>query len=145
MAHVRESITAAAAAAISGLPTTGARVFRSKVVEWQPNELPGWNVAAGDEEIERRSGNLDRTVQLIFQGVVRQPTGLAAEQQLHTMLAELEVALTNLAGVQWLELLGVGDHETETDEADQVLMSITVVYLAHYGTAWGAPESALPN
>lgn len=66
MAHVRKQIRVAAAAAVTGLPTTGSRVFPNRIYNLEAVNLPALAVYTLEEGSERvaMGGRLQRTLQL---------------------------------------------------------------------------------
>lgn len=100
MAHARTAIRAAIVTALTGLTTTGARVFGERTYPKSDANLPCLQVMTGDEPeiIEGLSATpiLERRMQLLVRCVAKanMPT---LDTTLDNMLAEVEVAM-NSAG-----------------------------------------------
>jgi hypothetical protein len=62
MPHLRKTIREAIAAALTGLPTSGARVFTSRDYPLAPNELPGLKINTGAEASRPLSAGYPRVM-----------------------------------------------------------------------------------
>lgn len=143
--HVAEQIVAAAKTALTGLTTTGANVFDSRVYPVKEADCPCLLVDQGDEqsstdEMWGLSRTLRRNLQLLVVAKVVQNTSYRT--LVNTIRKEVEVALAaGLAGAKWvqpqsclIELSG---------EAEKPIASATMTFLCPYFTALGAPDVAL--
>jgi hypothetical protein len=144
--HVSEQIVAAAALALTGLTTTGANVFDSRVYPVQSAQLPALLVDQGDEasspgELWGFSRALERTMQLLVVAKVEQNTSYRT--LVNTIRKEVEVALAaaSLPGAKWvqpasclIELAG---------EGEKPIASATMTFEVMYLAALGAPDVAL--
>ena len=93
--HVRQQIREAAAALLTGLVTTGPRVFQSRIYVMGDADLPGLNIMTNDELVNASSiGSpvlLDRQINMVIQAVAKQTNNL--DDVLDTMCKEVEAAL----------------------------------------------------
>ena len=143
MTHVRQSIRDDAVAAITGLTTTGANAFATRIKPTEQAKLPCWIVYTNAEEIERVSmdGLQQRSMQLLFEGVASDLSDI--DDTLDTMLEELEEALT-LTDLPEAKTLDLSEIEIEfSDEGDAPFGRISVLYVVTYHTNEGAPSVAL--
>jgi len=152
MTHVRQQIREAITTAITGLATTGSRVWDSRLPAepLQQNQIPAWIVApfAGEgEELERDAmspaAEDSRLFALPIIGIATGATGKAIADTLDTMAAELEAAIAAvaLAGVTF-RLLST-EFDSDTEPAERLEGSITLTYAAYYFTVNGAAELAI--
>ena len=95
MAHIRKQVRDAVAARITGLPTTGANVFKSRVDPLPDSSLPALRVYTIRDEAERltqgTAPRVERQIQVVIEGVVKISTDL--EDALDLIGVEVEVAL----------------------------------------------------
>lgn len=149
MSHVRTQIRTAAAAALGGLTTTGAKVFKSRVRPVDDDELPCLLVHCDDEPgIDQITvGNpsrLSRPLELVVRGLVKKT--IALDDELDKIANEVEVAIAaniTLGGLVregvWLKSVGV----TMNEEMEKPCGEIVMVFSATYSTNSNAPEVAL--
>jgi hypothetical protein len=91
MAHVRQQIREALATLLIGLPTTASRVYKSRSVALQQNELPAIIVSTGSEEIEPmdiHGIHLQRTLQINI--VLKAEVNTNIDNKLDQMALEVE-------------------------------------------------------
>jgi len=148
-AHVREQIASAAVTALTGLATTGARVFRDRDTEASPleaAELPALVIEDdGDpaEIVSLGQGRvLERRMRLTVTAHVKALSGYSAA--LNEILKEVEVALAGaaLGGAKYAALAEVGARElSEAGDAPAVRQAFVFEFL--YYTAHNAPDVAL--
>lgn len=137
MPHARQTIREAAASKVTGLTTTGANVFQSRMVP-QSTALPCLLVMTDAEEIapgafERQ---LERRLTLTVVGVAK--AGATLDDNLDTIAAEVETAL----GSDYrYELTGIDVDFDETLE--KPAGRITLTYGYRYFTNAGAPGTVL--
>ena len=148
MTHVRQQIREVVTAAVTGLSTTGARVFQSRVYPLEEADLPGLLVYSQSEPAAPATINtprfLDRTYTLIVQAVAA--ATLALDDELDAICQEVEAALANplaslLSLARVITLTG-----TEFDlqgTAEQPVGTATMTFEVAYSTAEGAPDTAL--
>lgn len=143
--HIRKQIRTAAVAALTGLATTGANVFSSRVYPLQDAELPALRISNPAEAIEPASMGganryLERSLTLEVQACVKQVTGY--EDVVDQIAKEVEVALANnntLGNLaKWIVPRGI---ETElTGEGDKPISVATLRFEVLYYTALNAPD-----
>lgn len=137
--HVRQQIREAAAGFLTGLPTTGAHVYQSRIRVFADADLPGLNVMTNDELVSASSVGfpplLDRQINMVVQAVAKQNDNL--DDMLDTMCKEVEAALNasvaaNTFGgiakhtvLSSIEIDMNGDGETKVGIAN---MNFTVTY-----------------
>ena len=146
--HVRKQIRDAAVATLTGLATTGARVYASRVYPLQDADLPALRVDIGVEEVSSDSfiqnRTLDRRLQLLVQGCVKQTS--TYNDTLDQVIKEVEVALSTLAaqtmgGAEHVQLIGI--NVTLEGEGDRPIAVGTMIFEVLYFTALAAPDVAL--
>jgi hypothetical protein len=145
--HVAEQIVAAAVTALTGLTTTGARVFDSRVYPVKETDCPCLLIDQGDESIAGGelfgfSRSVERTLELLVIAKVEQNTSYRT--LVNTIRKEVEVALAAnqaIGGAKWvqpasclIELSG---------EGEKPIASGTMTFEVHYITALNAPDAAL--
>lgn len=146
--HLRRQIREAVATAVTGLTTTGARVFQSRVYPLQDAELPALLVYSRSERSEpitiHPSRVIQRELQLEIVAVAKATADL--DDTLDGICKEVEVALAMpLAGIaslaRTIALLGTeidmqGTSEKPTGRA-------TLTYQIDYFNQENAPDVAL--
>lgn len=139
--HARQAIREAAVTALTGLTTTGSRVYDSRIFPLSEASLPCITVYTADESIEPQAigGLMSRQMDLVVRGYARALTGV--EDVLDSIAEDVETALTSIAGVKYLVLRTI---ETELDgEGDMPIAAITLTFTAEYYTDAGAPGTAI--
>lgn len=147
--HLRQQIREAVATAVTGLTTTGSRVFQSRVYPAQTSELPCLLIftrseAAAPTTIHAPKG-LERTLQLEIVAVAKAVSDL--DDTLDGICKEVEIAVEtwSIAGLGGLadsinlvstefDLQGTGEKPTGT---------ATLTYELSYFTQANAPDVAL--
>jgi len=151
--HVREQIAAAVLAAVTGLASTAARVWRDRDTTERPlqsgatpTELPGLTVDDdGDpsEIVTLGVGRiLERRMRVRISAHVKSASGYSSA--LNQILKELEVALAaaSLGGAKSANLIEVGERETAEGGETPVVRQAFVFELLYY-TTHSAPDVAL--
>lgn len=144
--HVRKQIRNAAKAALQGLPTTGDRVYISRVYPLQQSQLPGLLVYTPSEDSGREDSPTEtmRDVQLQVHGLVRLTENL--ENELDDIAFEVEQALDELGNINGLCKIYHGIQGTIStlagDEVDQPHGAIALEFLYTYRTRAGTPDIA---
>jgi len=148
--HVREQITAAAVAALTGLATTGARVFRDRDTAERPlqpdAEVPGLVIEDDGDPAERITIDvariLERTMRLRVMAHVKKVAGYSAE--MNQILKEVEIAMdaATLTGAKDVVLAEVGARET-AEGAEKPTVRQAFEFQILYYTAAGAPDVAI--
>lgn len=141
--HLRRQIREAIASAITGLATTGSRVFQARVYPLESADLPGLLVSTLAETSERATlpapGLMVRTLRL---QVVAIASGVSdVDDTLDQICKEVEIALampcTALAGIAKTITLASTDIEltgTSSRPVGQAAMTYEVVYVAAENT-----------
>lgn len=136
MAHARQTIRESAATLLTGLTSTGSRVFQSRIVP--QTTLPCLLVMTDAEEIAPGAfeKQLERRLTLTVVGVAK--AGATIDDNLDTIAAEVETAL----GSDYrYELTGIDVDFDETLE--KPAGRITLTYGYRYFTNAGAPGTVL--
>lgn len=142
--HIREAIRTEAAAAITGLTTTGARVYVGRAYAIDELELPCWVVTWSEEsaELEGMGGLYGRTLRLELWGFAREPSGQILEATLDLMAEELETALGahSWTNARDATLTGTTFEMAPVEQTDQVIGGLQVTYDVDYDSL-GAPSA----
>ena len=143
--HVRKQIRVAAVTALTGLATTAARVFASRVYPLQDTELPALRVSNPDEAIDSESMGganryLRRALTLEVQACVKQVSGY--EDLVDQIAKEVETALANdntLGNLaKWIVPRAI---DTElAGEGEKPIAVATLRFEIVYYTALNAPD-----
>lgn len=146
MAHVRRQIREAAATALTGLTTTGARVFQSRIHPLRDADLPCLLISTDDEQVQQENmvagGELTRELTLTVRGVAKATADL--DDTLDGIAEQVEPVLNgatlgNLA--KNCQLAGI---KAEMDEAlEKPVGIITLEYRILYFTTPASPGTAL--
>lgn len=137
MAHARQTIREAAATLLTGLTTTGSRVFQSRAV---PQEsLPCLLIKTPNEEaVPGTIGNLvERHLNLIVTGYAKQSA--TVDDVLDTIAAEVETAM---AGFSYRNEYKSTDSDFE-ERLEKPVGFIEITFVVTYLTATGTPGTPL--
>jgi hypothetical protein len=145
--HLRRQIREAVATAVTGLTTTGARVFQSRVYPVQTSELPCLLIATRGETSAPATVHsprvIDRTVQLEVTAIAKASADL--DDVLDGICKEVETALampvTGLASLARSIALASSDFELR-GEAEKPTGSATLVFEINYFNLENAPDVA---
>lgn len=145
--HVRNQIREAAAAALTGLATTGANVFQSRVYPLQDAELPGLRIYTDEESIEYDDAGIDnvleRTLSLVVEACAKANTDL--DDTLDLILKEVEIALAGaqtLGGLcKYVELESIANELS--GEGEKVTGVGRFTFRVAYYTKQSTPDIAL--
>ena len=145
--HLRRQIREAIATAVTGLSSTGARVFQSRVYPLETTDLPGLLIYTGNEIVAVTTIHgpavLDRTLTIRVVGVVRTTADL--DDALDQIAKEVEVAVAgmSLAGLaESIALTEIQEPEL-TGTSEQPTGQITMSFEVNYFTEVNAPDVAL--
>lgn len=145
--HLRKQIREAAATALTGLATTGSRVFASRARPLQASDLPALRVYCDDESIEHVSTGperlRERRVDLIVEACAQANADL--DDTLDQVAKEVEQALdaNNSLGVG-VKFIEPRDITAEfMGEGETTIGVARMRFEAVYYTAKGAPDVAL--
>jgi len=151
MTHVREQIRTRAVSVLTGLATTGANVFPSRVHPFHKDgtELPGLAVYTMSEEIENEEGDAlshiqNRSVLLTVEGYVSTQDPEALEKLLDDIAEEVETAIF---ADQFFTGLAIGTDLMGTEsglseEAEKPVGVIILIFRVIYLTNEGEPGTA---
>ena len=149
MAHVRDQLVAAVVARLTGLATTGARVYaeRPEAYALQESDLPCLLVYDDGEQavdLVLATRIVERTVALRVEGVAKAASGLSAT--LRTICSEVETALGSAVTVDG-RAVDVFYRRTEAiapdAESDRPVGRVVLSFEAQLATAAAAPDALL--
>lgn len=143
MTHARRSIREAVATAVTGLTTTGSRVFQSRM---RPQEaLPALLVSTGSEEIEGSLGTvLTRSLEIEIIGVAMAASDV--DDTLDAIAEEVESAVQaagTLGGLVDAPPVLTRIRTDFDDSLEQPVGQISLTYACTYFTNAGAPGTTL--
>ncbi len=145
MSHARQQIRDAFVTAVTGLTTTGARVYSSRLYPLADENLPGLNVLKGLEYIDEEEGKLAdlqfRKMEILVSGYDKLISGLP--DQLDTIAAEVETAVfnTDFTNISTIDLIST--EIEQADGAEKPVGQIILTFSVQYMTALGAPTVKL--
>lgn len=151
MSHVREQLIAAVVTRVTGLTTTGSRVYAQRPVEdtLTPAEIGAGALRVFDDgdEVEA-DGEFDavyqrRRTRVVVDAVAKQNSGLAA--QLRTICAEAETALGTALTVtgKSVQLFYQGCEMSDSAEGETVVGQARMRFDAILYTTAAAPETLI--
>jgi len=146
MSHVRRQIREAAAAAVTGLATTGSKVFQSRIYPLRDADLPCLLISTDDEQIESDNVTDDRpqrrTLTLTIKGVAKATADL--DDTLDAIAEQVEpVLIGNLLGNKLKDCTLSSIHIDLDDSLDKPVGIITLQFQTIYFTSPAAPGTAL--
>lgn len=147
MSHVRQQIRDAVITALTGLATTGARVYGSRLYALKDTDLPALLINTEDESIEAVGVDepqwLIRSLLLTVRGVAQQTADL--DDKLDTIAAEVETVLGANAPLGALaNIVGLESIDTKMEsKLEKPVGIIEMNYRITYTTAANAPQVAL--
>ena len=145
--HLRRQIREAVATAVTGLTTTGARVFQSRVYPLERTDLPGLLIYTADETVEpstiHEPAIIERTLRLRIVGVAKAVDDL--DDVLDQIVKEVEIAIAGMSLTSLAEYVALSDiAEPEyAREVERPTGRVTMTFEAKYFTAANAPDVAL--
>lgn len=144
MAHVREQIRSAVVTAVSGLTTTGARVYESRVLPLEATSLPALCVYTRSDTPSYDDGRMNaipaRVLDIHIEGYCRGDD----QSVLDDIAAEVETAMAGSTTVRAFGPMWLGAQEMRVDGEGEALVSvIDMAWTLHYSTAEGAPSVAV--
>ena len=146
--HLRRQIREGVATAITGLATTGSRVFQSRVYPLADADLPALCVYCEQESSEVSTihphRTLDRKVEVIVEGVAKTYTDL--DDTLDQIAKEVEIALANPVSALSGKATEVTLRASEmgfAGSAEKPVGRIRMTYEVEYFAAENAPDVAL--
>lgn len=145
--HLRKQIREAAATTLTGLATTGTRVFQSRARAVQSADLPCLRVYCDDETVELKTmgpvRERKRTLQLVVEGLAQANADL--DDTADQIAKEVEVALDNNNSLGALAKF-IEPREIKTEfsgDAENVVGVIRMVFEVCYYSAKGSPDVPL--
>ena len=145
MAHMRKQIREAAAAVLTGLATSGARVYQSRVYPLRDTNIPCLLVSTDDEQLTAQgigSMQLERSLKLTVRAVAKATANL--DDTLDQMLAEVETALNgNTLGGLSLNTVPESISVQMDDSVERPVGVATLTYAITYFTAGSNPAAPL--
>lgn len=147
MAHVRKQIREYFGTQLTGLTTTGANVFESRVYPMQSAKLPALLIyttsEASEESSFSKNRTMDRTINVQVEGFVRTISNF--DDTLDLIAEEVEVALLDdptLGGLAINTVL-TGTEATYSGDSEQPVGTIILTFEVHYRTQTGVPGTAI--
>lgn len=147
MAHIRKQIREYFGTQLTGLTTTGANVFESRVYPMQSAKLPALLIYTTSEASEESSFSkkrvMDRTVNVQVEGFVR--TIANFDDTLDLIAEEVEIALLDdptLGGLAINTVLA-STEATYSGDSEQPVGTIILTFEVHYRTETGVPGTAI--
>jgi len=145
--HVRQQIRDRIVSNVTGLTTTGNRVFKSRVYPLNADTMPALLVYSttedSDIDVMGFPGVLNRIVNVAIEGYVRNIT--VYDNLIDDICQEVEVVMANdptINGLAKNSFLS-GTEISYTGEGDQPIGVVTMNYVVQYRTATNAPSVAL--
>jgi hypothetical protein len=143
--HVRKQLRAAVATAVTGLPTTGARVYTARAYALDADtETPGLLILTPSEGAEPGDihGGIGRQITVTVTAVVKS-TG-AVQDTLDQIAKEVEPALVGPAklqvGAKRVDIEYLGAEFVMDDSADRKTAELEMSFRAEIFTAPGVPD-----
>lgn len=139
--HVRQQLREAVATAVTGLATTGSKVYQSRLYTLQPTDLPCLLVMSEGDQIEYATihapSQQQRSTRIRIEGIARAAANL--DDTLDTICKEVEIAIANASSalVKSMTLLGT---QLDTEEGDQPIGRATMIFSADLYTVSNAPD-----
>ena len=145
--HVRQQIREALATVVTSLATTGARVYQSRVVQLEPNELPALLIATNSESIDVldfvSNPSLERTLTINVTAVAKAVSNL--DDTLDQIIKEVEVAVStsNTLGGLVKDVVLTGIEIEMNADAEMPTGQAVLTFNANYYTRAQAPDVSL--
>lgn len=145
--HVRRQIRERVATTLTGLTTTGSKVFQSRVYPLTANNLPGLLVYTTSEssnpDVMGAQPQLERELNLVIEGYAKTTSNL--DDVMDEIAKEIEVAM---AADTTINALAKDSFLTDTEiqltgEGEQPIGMVTMNFTVQYRTANNAPDVAL--
>lgn len=148
MAHVKKQIRDAIKTRLTGLVTTGANVFDSRVYDLQASELPALMIFPGNETVEYLTmGRGARPKEHIFEiGIDAMATGVSGlADTLDLIEKEIVVAMSSdvTFGALAKDSLFASSENIISGEGDKPMGIRRIVYSVEFQTIETDPETAL--
>lgn len=147
MSHVRKQIRAAFVTALTGLTTTGSKVYANRVYSLDDSMLPCWIVSTPFDEIltddESRLAGLQQH-DLTVECVGKCKAGSSVDDTLDTMATEAETAIFAAFPSATVKTIDLASSEVDIEDGSELLVgSIKLTFMVRYLSQDGAPETSL--
>lgn len=148
MAHVRQQIIDNLATTLTGLTTTGTRVYPSRVDPLGSNEVPGLLIYDTDETIDEEQSTLHaqfRNPIMVVEGYAEAENGQTISDTLNLIASEVETAIfTDITrNGNALATFYSLTSKTYDSSADKVVGVIRMEFITSYMTETGVPDVPL--
>ena len=147
MSHVRQQIREYFEAQLTGLTTTGANVYASRVYPLSGAKLPALLIYTQSESVSEVSFSQrkvqERMLEVVVEGYVRAVSNF--DDTIDLIAKEVEVAVldsTDLGGLAINTELSSVDSDY-SGEAEQPVATISMTFDVQYRTETGQPETAI--
>ena len=142
--HVRQQLREAVATALTGLTTTGGRVYSSRIYPLVDADLPCLMIYTDGDQIEALTIHApheqQRSTRVKIEAVAKAVSGF--DNTLDTICKEVETAIANASSAtvkgMFLQATGI-----ELDQGDQPIAKATLVYSKDLYTLSNAPQTIL--
>ena len=145
MPHARTQIRDAAVSALTGLTTTGARVYGTRLYPYGPAHLPGLAIYANSEERDEEGDVMGdpsfRRLTLVVEG--RVIANSAVDDTLDAISSEVEAALeasSNLGGLVKYLAWESTELELSAEDSEQVVGRVAMQFNVLYRAASANPD-----
>ena len=146
MSHVRKLIRDDLVITVTGLPTTGSNVFRSRVNSNEASKLPCLCVYTLSETVERTAMNgnqILRELEVLIEGYARSRTALDDTLDLIAVEVEEAVAIDPTRGGRALSTYLTSSEFNLEDGGDQPIGVAKLSFQVQYVTTSGDVEQAV--
>lgn len=145
MSHVREQLRKAVATAVTGLTTTGAKVYTNRVYPVEPDDCPCLVIRSDGDDIEAQTihqPQIQKRDTIIKIEAHVSAVSDTVEDEIDTICAEVETAIANASSslVKGMYLRGT---RIEFDQGEQPIGRATMVFTKDLYTESNAPQTAL--
>lgn len=142
--HVRQQLREAVAAALTGLTTTGTRVFQSRAYPLQITDLPCLVVTTDGDSMEyltvKKPAQLQRDTQVRIEAYATGTSNL--DDTLDTICKEVEIAMDNLSTIA--KSVGFVGTQLNIDVvSEKPVGKATLIYRMQLVTLSNAPDVAI--
>ena len=143
--HIRQQLREAVATAVTGLTTTGSRVFQSRAYPLQISDVPCLVVTTDGDSIEQETVHHPymqaRQVQLRIEGYAIGTTNL--DDTLDWICKEVEIAVDN-ATLSMVDDIGFAGTQLDTSVVgQQPVGKLTLIYRITVRTMSNSPDVAI--
>lgn len=137
--HRAEQIVDAVIGKVTGLTTTGARVYRSRTADLADANLPALVVSLGPDTPRSDGGSsswsyIDGDLEIQIAGVVKETSDSAAEEKLNLIRKEVTIALMAdyRQGLSFVMNTTEGQAAPELERSDKVRGTMRMAFTFHY-------------